>query len=112
MKKRLRKQDRLWQRMAAMTLAKCKQTCRTQLGGCCDVTYCEMAKEQAKDAGVELHETGNAIPFLGPAGQCVVPPCLRQLCSLHQCKINDLGCDPTDLKWTKEYFQLRTKLDV
>ena len=106
----MKTEEELWQEMAAMTLAKCRQTCHS-LGSCCETAYCEIAEQQAKQAGVVLERTGNAVPFLDDDGKCVVPPHLRQMCSLHQCKINGIGFDPKDPKWTKRYFQVRRKLE-
>jgi hypothetical protein len=101
----------LWKEMADMTLAKCEQHCH-QLGSCCSPEYCAEAKGYALEHGVTLPEPGSAAtPFLGHDGVCVVPPHLRPMCSLHQCKINSLGADLEDMKWTKEYFALRRKLE-
>lgn len=103
----MKRMEELWKEMAEMTLEKCRRICHN-LGSCCEAAYCEIAEEQAKVVGVVLQRTGNKVPFLDAEGKCVVPPHLRQLCSLHQCKINGLGFDP---KWTKRYFKLRAKLD-
>lgn len=100
----------LWQEMADMTLAKCRATCKI-LGSCCSEEYCSMAKSIAAEHGVKLLETGGKIPFLDSDGRCIVPPHLRPLCSLHQCKINGLGFDPKDPEWTEQYFNLRSKLN-
>ena len=60
-----------------------------------------------KDNGAEVPP----IPFVKD-GKCVIPPHFRPLCTLHQCKINGLGFDPKDPKWTKKYFALREKLEM
>ena len=46
---------------------------------------------------------------MGPKG-CVVPPYLRPLCTLHDCQITNLGLDPEDSEYTKQYFDLRDEL--
>ena len=52
-----------------------------------------------------------SMPFVKD-GKCVIPPYFRPLCSLHQCKINGLGLDPKDPKWTAKYFDLREELNM
>lgn len=99
------KMIKLWQQMADLTLEKCKKTCKVGVGSCCSGEYCDMAKELMEKAGEKLPE----MPFVKD-GKCVIPPHFRPLCSLHQCKINDLGFDPEDPKWTVKYFKLREKL--
>lgn len=108
-------QERLWQEMADMTLAKCRQHCR-QLGCCCSSEYCEMAAENMEKAGVSVADTMRTWPdssqsFISPEGRCVVPPHFRPLCTLHQCKISGLGLDRDDPEWTKKYFEIREKLE-
>ena len=102
----------LYKKIAAHTVPECGR-CRVP-HGCCDVMYCEMAREFAKEQGVELKDTGfknqKVLPFLGPEG-CVVPPHLRPVCSVHVCCINSLGLKPGDKKWTKEYFRLRGRIE-
>ena len=105
-----KKEVRLWEQMAELTKRKCLATCH-QMGSCCDAMYCRMAEETAKAHGVTVEPTGNPkVPFAGEKG-CVMPPQFRQMCTLHQCKISGLGFDPKDPKWTKEYFDLREKLE-
>lgn len=93
----------LWQEMANHTLMKCKETCR-HLGSCCSKEYCEIAIKNMMDAGESVPS-----PVV-QNGRCVIPPHFRLICSLHQCKIAGLGCDPKDLPWTEKYFDLREKL--
>ena len=103
-------QIQLWQEMADLTMSKCREKCN-RLGSCCSPEYCDMARDMAKEKGVELKTTDNPnLPFLGQDGKCTVPPHLRPLCTLHQCDINGWGFCPEDPKWTKKYFQLRNKL--
>jgi hypothetical protein len=104
------KQQKLWAEMASLTMEKCKQHCHA-LGSCCDPLYCDEARRYAQQQGIVLKEIGNEIPFLTAGGVCVVPPYLRPICTVHQCKIASLGLDPKDPKWTKRYFQLREQLN-
>jgi hypothetical protein len=107
----------LWQQMADLTMAKCRQKCK-RMGMCCSPEYCGMARDYAKEKGIELqdskllhHTSAGIIPFLDEQHKCVVPPHLRPLCTLHQCDINGFGFCPEDPEWTKQYFQLREKLN-
>ena len=99
------KSEKLWKEMAELTYSKCKETCHS-LGSCCSSEYCEMAAENMKALGM----TVPAMPFI-QGNSCVIPPQYRPLCTVHQCKINGLGFDPKDPKWTKKYFDLREKLE-
>ena len=105
------KEQKLWQEMAELTFAKCKEHCH-DLGSCCTVGDCGITEDYAKSQGVVLKRVGDAgeIPFLKD-GKCSVPPHLRPNCSLHQCKIASLGFDLKDPEWTKKYFRLRKQLD-
>jgi len=106
-----RQEIKLWRQMAEHTFSKCKKMCKTGLGSCCSREYCDMARETARSHGEDLKETGNErLPFLGEDG-CVVPFHFRQLCTLHQCLIENLGFDPNDRAWTKRYFELRKQLE-
>jgi len=100
-----KKEKTLWAEMAAMTMAKCRDTCHS-MGSCCEGMYCDMAAEIMEKSGEKVPER----PFVKD-GMCVIPPHFRPLCSLHQCKISGLGFDPKDPKWTKKYFELREKLE-
>jgi hypothetical protein len=101
--------EELWEKMASITMDKCRQKCH-QLGSCCSSEYCDMAAEYAADQGVVLEETGSTLRFLKD-GKCTVPPHFRPLCSLHQCDINSLGFSAGDPAWTEVYFLLREQLD-
>ncbi len=104
-------EETLWERMAELTNKKCIQKCKI-LGSCCDKFYCEIAENMASVHGVILQKTANEkLPFLDKNNQCVVPPHLRPMCSLHQCDIASIGGDANDPEWTKEYFELREQLD-
>ncbi len=99
----------LYAKMAALTLPKCK-ACFPPLS-CCSPEYCEMAISIAKDEGVELTRTEHpTLPLMGIDG-CTAAPHFRPLCTLHNCSINSIACDPKDPKWTKKYFDLRQCID-
>jgi hypothetical protein len=101
--------EKLWQEMAGMTLAKCKQHC-SQLGSCCSPGYCEMAADIMRKAGHSFE----SVPFgktFAWQGKCPVPPHFRPLCTLQQCKISGLGLDRDDPEWTEKYFEIREKLE-
>ena len=99
--------EQLYQEMADLTYSKCKETCKIKLGWCCSGEYCDMAKEIMEKAGVPIPE----MPFVKD-GKCVVPPHFRPLCTLHQCKISNLGTDWDDPEWSKKYYKLRDKIDA
>lgn len=99
----------LFEEMSKLTQPKCAQ-CKIPFS-CCSQEYCEIAKNYAKEKGIELIETNHPkLPFMGPNG-CIVPPYLRPLCTLHVCSINSLGYDPQDPKFTEKYFQLREQIE-
>jgi hypothetical protein len=106
-----------WQEMADHTLKKCGPPhckCLIELkpNRCCEPMYCDIAEEYAKEEyGVELKSTGHTtLKFMGPTG-CTVPPHLRPMCTLHQCRICSLGCLHDDPEWTRRYFELRERLN-
>ena len=101
----------LWQEMADLTLAKCKESCRTNVGSCCSPEYCALAAEAMRKAGYAFHKFQEEGKTFVVDGKCIVPPHFRPLCSLHQCKISGLGFDPKDPEWTKKYFKLRKRLE-
>jgi len=104
------KEVELWQEMADLTLAKCKEHCHA-LGSCCTEGDCGTTERYAASLGVILERVpGSKIPFLKD-GQCIVSPHLRPYCSLHQCKIASMGFDVKDPEWTKKYFRLRRQLE-
>lgn len=98
----------LWQKMADMTHEKCVKTCRS-IGQCCRPDYCEMAAANMREAGHPFPLMPFGKTFVVD-GKCIVPPHFRPLCSLQQCKISGLGCDPKDMEWTEAYFELRDEL--
>lgn len=79
---------------------------------CCSPEYCESTVQYAKDIwGVDLKITGHKdLPLMGPEG-CTAEPHLRSICTVHDCLINSLGCDPGDDEWTARYFQLRQEIN-
>lgn len=100
----------LWQEMADLTAAKCKETCGS-MGQCCSPFYCEFAADEMTKAGHPFEK----VPFgktFAWQGKCTVPPHFRKMCSLQQCKISGLGYDPKDEEWTNKYFELRDKLEM
>lgn len=67
----LRKEEEaLWQEMADLTLAKCRQSCH-DLGSCCEGAYCEMAAEIMEKAGLKVPP----MPFLKEASNGGVAKC-------------------------------------
>ena len=99
------KQIQLYQEMYKHTLPKCGE-CKIP-NSCCDPFTCEMVKEYAEEQG-EHFELIDGMFLQGK--QCIIPPHLRPLCTLHVCSINSNGCDP-DKKWTQKYFQLRGAIE-
>jgi hypothetical protein len=105
----------LYQQMAEHTQPKCAQGCRSGpplAFSCCDPMYCDMAIKYAKQCwDTTLEVTGHhRLPLMGPNG-CTAAPHLRPLCTVHNCSINALACDPDDPEWTDEYFKLRDSIE-
>ena len=115
--------DTLYQQLANLTNQKCGKTCSNnppkEQHRCCDSYYCELSHSAQQEAGLETipylptDERINAdIPYLSKDKYCIVPPRLRPLCTAHNCKISyELGYDPEDPQFTKEYFRLRNKIE-
>ena len=102
----------LYQKMADMTAPECAGVCRCP-HSCCDELACTMARQMAASQGVTLQEyppNAKGAFYLGHNG-CTVTPHLRPHCTLHTCEINGLGFKKGDLKWTKDYFSLRGKIE-
>src|SRR5882672_2346355 len=108
----LEKLIKLYQKMADITLEKCKQ-CIVPLS-CCSNEYCEIAEAYAKEKyniNLKLKHTGHSkLLFMSDKG-CVVPPYLRPMCTMHTCSINSLGFEKNDPKMTYQYFILRNKIE-
>lgn len=104
----------LYQQMADLTKPECASSCRIP-HSCCSPEYCQMAREVAKEWGVELDETDHpTLPFMGDNG-CVVAPHLRPMCTIHTCDIGAFGCKfhpSPDPEWDEKYFRLREKIEV
>jgi hypothetical protein len=101
----------LYSRLYILTRPKCN-TCLAPLS-CCSLEYCLMAKDIAKERGVELEETKEIrsprLPFMSEGG-CVVPPHLRPLCTMHTCKMNSLGFEPGDPEFTDQWHDLVSQI--
>lgn len=98
----------LYQLMHEHTLAECKK-CRVPLS-CCSPEYCEMAIDIAKEEGVELARTDHPrLPLMGKDG-CTAAPHFRPLCTLHTCRINNLGTSGNQ-EWDDRYFELREQIE-
>ena len=96
--------------MSDLTKPKCLSCKNVWKYNCCDRMYCEIAKEFAESQGVILEYTENQIPFLDNDNNCIVPPHLRPLCTLHNCSINSIGCTD-DKEWDEQYFNLRNQIE-
>lgn len=109
MSKKLRNElVKLYQEMYELTNPKCA-TCRIP-HSCCDRMYCEMARVMIAEEGANISTTNHpTLPYMGTTG-CVVPPHLRPLCTLHECRINQFGFTMDDA-WNKKYFKLREKIN-
>lgn len=103
----------LMQAMADLTAPECASTCQLP-HSCCDPMYCELTEDYAREVyGIQLISSKEhpTLPFMSSTG-CVVEPYLRPMCTLHTCEINSWGFKRDDPDWTKEYFQLRDKIDI
>jgi len=102
-----------YERMADLTLAHCKTSCRS-LGSCCSPEYCAMAIEIARDEwGMELKTTNHpTLPLLDATGRCTAPPHVRPLCTVHSCDISALGFFRSDVSLTRRYFVLRQQIET
>lgn len=115
----------LMQEMALLTEPECASVCRRPYS-CCDPMYCAITAQYALEAhGVTLEPVNldPNLPFLGPKG-CIVEPYLRPMCTVHTCEINAFGFKlgnenmqhgfvslKVNRQWTREYFELRDRLD-
>jgi hypothetical protein len=104
------KLKRLYIEIANLTLNDCKKKC-SNLGSCCDESYCNTAILVAKEYDLVLTPTGNRIPLLDSNGSCIAPPYVRQMCSAHSCDIFAVGYFKGDSKGTAKYFELREAID-
>lgn len=79
---------------------------------CCDKWHCDLAANCIKERGLEVPEpTGHPeLPFMGKEG-CILEPWLRPACSLHVCAIHSLGLFMESPEMTKQYFELREKIN-
>lgn len=104
----------LFQEMADHTRPKCggEQCGNPGPDRCCSPLYCGLAESEMATRGISLpHQDHPRLIFMGPTG-CIIPPHLRPLCTLHQCKISSLGEDPLDPLWTERYFELREAINI
>ena len=109
---------RLYEEMSDLTKKKCQEGCKLAQFDhcrhrCCDPMYCDMSFGIAKDFwDIEPEMTDHEeLSFMGPDGNCILEPHLRPFCTLHQCHIESLGFCIDDPDWTREYFELRGKID-
>ena len=65
------------------TRSRCSDCARTDCA--CKDTICQHVQEQARRQGVELAPTGHRLRFIG-CGGCVVPPHLRETCTIYLCR--------------------------
>lgn len=56
-----------------------------QSGCACKDRICQHVEEQNARRGVKVETTGHALRFIGPKG-CVVPPHLRETCTIYLCE--------------------------
>jgi len=105
----------LMNEMALLTEPECATSCvqSEACNRCCDLMYCEITEQYAKELyGITLERVNHPrLLFMGPTG-CTVEPYLRPRCTLHTCDINSIGFKPLDREWTNEYFILREKIDL
>lgn len=104
----------LYEKMSKLTADRCGAPCgETKPYRCCERRFCDMATEWAKKAwGVTLKPSGHeSIPYMGEHG-CVVPPHMRPVCTLHNCRVASGGHDPEDAAWSARYASIRGKIEA
>lgn len=91
---------KLFAEMAELTKPLCAQ-CRVP-NSCCSPEYCDFTETNypRNSKNLMLDENNN----------CLVPPHLRPMCTLHVCSVNSLGFIK-DPKINKQYFKLRDKIN-
>ncbi len=90
---------KLYDEMQKLTWSRClKQECNF---GCCNPRQClDVAEYALSRYGVDLHYKPGQTFIIESSG-CWVPPYLRPVCTVHQCKAEFLG---------NEYWDLRLKI--
>ncbi len=108
----------LYKQLSELTAPECATVCRVP-HSCCSSFDCQVAQTLAKELWytelIPVAEEDRIKPdvlFLSKSkGGCIVEPHLRPHCTKHTCAVNSLGFKVGDKKWTRAYFQLRTKIE-
>lgn len=95
----------LWQNMYQHTNNGCAE-CKSP---CCNIEYCEIAREYANSLDQHPDETNNELFYQADNGKCICPPHLRPMCTIHSCKVDKSEVDP---EWLGEYWKMRDKLNI
>lgn len=74
---------RLFDELYRFTFNQCGECVQTNCA--CKDAICQHVEEQALKRGVKLARTGHALRFIGCRG-CVVPPHLRETCTIYLCE--------------------------
>lgn len=74
---------RLFDALYRFTYDQCGDCAQTDCA--CKDAICQHVEEQAVKRGVKLEHTGHRLRFIGCQG-CVVPPHLRETCTIYLCE--------------------------
>ncbi len=74
---------RAYRYLYEFTKSQCSDCAKTDCA--CKDTICAHVEAQARSQGVQLPTTGRHLRFLGCQG-CVVPPHLRETCTIYLCE--------------------------
>lgn len=89
----------MFKEMAELTKNACLKGCITGLGSCCSEDYCNLAKKNAREHGLDIKDTRCS-------SGCLVEPWLRPICTVHICERLYMF----DNEFAEEYFNLREEI--
>lgn len=78
----LKRKERIYKMMYEFTFDSCGACVQTNCA--CKDRICQHVEEQAAKSGHRFEKQNHPIRFIGPGG-CVVPPHLRETCTLYLC---------------------------
>lgn len=104
-----------YKQMAEHTKEECNHCKSLSPTRCCSIEYCNIARADHNLAGKKPPEPLNlhGVLYLDENFNCVIPPHMRPMCTLHHCDIASLGFlkRAGGEEWTKKYFELREQIN-